>query len=332
MDWQGEATAITQRRHGEHAVILTVFARDAGLLSGVVPGGASARRAALMQPGGRLSLHWRARRDDQLGTFTVEPLRARPGLMADADALAGLNAVTALIAYALPERDPHPRLADATEALLDAMDAGAPWADAYLRWEMLLLEELGFGLALDRCAVTDARTGLAYVSPRTGHAVTAAAAGAWAPRLLPLPGLLGGQGGGMAEALALTGHFLSARLAEGQAGRPLPAARGRLVARLAPASPRRSGAGEAPPETGGVPQGREPASGDTAAEDRGTTQGSKPGGQGGAPPDQGTARDGGKAARGREGADSSEAPAVPGSTDERGSAEGGPGPLPGRAP
>ncbi|WP_134726501.1 DNA repair protein RecO [Paracoccus luteus] len=233
MDWQGEATAIAQRRHGEHAVILTVLARDAGLLTGLVPGGASTRRAALMQPGGRLSLHWRARRDDQLGTFAVEPGRARPGLMADADALAGLNAVTALIAYALPERDPHPRLADATETLLDAMDTGAAWAGDYLRWEMLLLDDLGFGLSLDRCAVTGARAGLAFVSPRTGHAVTAAAAGDWAARLLPLPELLGGQGGGLAEALALTGHFLSARLAEGQAGRPLPAARGRLVARLA---------------------------------------------------------------------------------------------------
>ncbi len=102
MEWQGKGTAVARRRHGEHAVILTVLTRELGLISGVVPGGASVRRAAILQPGNRLSLRWRARLDDQLGSFTVAPGRTRAGLMADADALAGLNAVTALIAWALP--------------------------------------------------------------------------------------------------------------------------------------------------------------------------------------------------------------------------------------
>ncbi|ARJ69697.1 DNA repair protein RecO [Paracoccus contaminans] len=231
MEWAGEASVIARRRHGEHAVILTVLTRDAGLIRGIVPGGASPRRAAMSQPGSRLAVRWRARLDDQLGGLTIEPVRARPGLMADGLALAGLNAVTALIAWALPDRDPHPRLSDATEALLDAMDAGAGWADDYLRWELLLLDELGFGLSLDRCAVTGARAGLAYVSPRTGHAVTAEGAGAWAARLIPLPAPLNGPAGGMAEALALSGHFLG-RVAESHVGRPVPAARSRLAARL----------------------------------------------------------------------------------------------------
>ena len=234
MEWSGEASVMSQRRHGENAVILTVLSRDAGLISGLVPGGASAKRAAMLQPGGRLALRWRARLEDQLGTFAVEPARARSGLIGSADALAGVNAVTALLCFALPERDPHPRLSDATEALLDAMDAGEDWAEAYLRWEMRLLEEMGFGLDLQSCAVTGTREGLAYVSPRTGRAVSAAAAGEWASRLLPLPAMLGGRGnGGLADALALTGHFLQSRLAEVHAGKPLPAARGRLVARLA---------------------------------------------------------------------------------------------------
>ncbi|MTH65708.1 DNA repair protein RecO [Paracoccus shanxieyensis] len=233
MEWHGEASVVQTRRHGENAVILTVLARDAGLISGLVPGGASAKRAAMLQPGGRVSLRWRARLEDQLGTFTAEPARARPGLLANADALAGVNAVTALLSYALPERDPHPRLTDATEALLDQMDADDPWAEAYLRWEMRLLDDLGFGLDLGSCAVTGSRDGLAYVSPRSGRAVSAQAAGDWAPRLLPLPALLGGRGnGGVADALALTGYFLETRLAEFHAGKPLPPARGRLVARL----------------------------------------------------------------------------------------------------
>lgn len=238
MEWSGEASVMTGLRHGENAVILTVLTREAGLMRGLVPGGASAKRAAMLQPGNRVSLRWRARLEDQLGTFSVEPGRARPGLIAGAEALAGVNAVTALLAWALPERDPHPRLSDATEALLDQMDAGPGWAKDYLHWEMRLLDELGFGLDLTRCAVTGSREGLAYVSPRSGRAVSAQAAGDWAPRLLPLPALLGGRGnGGLADALALTGHFLHARLAEIHAGRPLPTARARLVARLAGAPP-----------------------------------------------------------------------------------------------
>lgn len=233
MEWSGEASVLTRHRHGETAVILTVLSREAGLMRGLVPGGASLRRAAMLQPGNRISLRWRARLEDQLGSFAAEPGRARPGLLGGADALAGLNAVTGLLVWALPERDPHPRLSDRTEALLDQIDAGADWAEDYLRWELHLLEELGFGLDLSSCAVTGSREGLAYVSPRSGRAVSAQAAGDWAPKLLPLPAILGGRGnGGIGDALALTGHFLQSRLAEQHAGKPLPPARGRLLARL----------------------------------------------------------------------------------------------------
>ncbi|MDS9465961.1 DNA repair protein RecO [Paracoccus sp. MBLB3053] len=233
MEWQGEATVMTQRRHGENAVILTVLSRDIGLLSGMVPGGASSKRAAMLQPGSRLSLRWRARLEDQLGGFSAEPARSRPGLIASPAALAGVNAVTSLLTFALPERDPHPRLVDLTETLLDQMDSGTDWAETYILWELRLLDELGFGLDLGSCAVTGQRSGLAYVSPRTGRAVSAQAAGEWAPKLLPLPAILGGCGnGGVMDALALTGHFLETRLAEAHAGKPLPPARARLVSRL----------------------------------------------------------------------------------------------------
>ncbi|WP_299909791.1 DNA repair protein RecO [uncultured Paracoccus sp.] len=236
MEWQAEGTVIARRAHGENAVIIEVMTVEFGRHAGLVPGGASQKRAALLQPGNRLSLRWRARLDDQLGTFTAEPLRARPGLMADPLALAGLNAVCAMLAFALPERDPHPGLTLASDALLDRMDAGEDWAEDYLRWEMQLLDEMGFGLDLGDCAVTGAREGLAYVSPRSGRAVSRAGAGEWADRLLPLPAILGGagdnRGRGIAEGLAITGHFLDARLARELVGKPLPAARGRLVRRL----------------------------------------------------------------------------------------------------
>ena len=242
MEWQGEATAIARRRHGEHAVILTALTRDLGLISGVVPGGASVRRAAMLQPGTRLDLRWRARRDDQLGTFAVEPVRLRSGLMADPLALAGLNAVCSLLVFALPERDPHPALVSDTERLLDRMETGADWGADYLHWEIRLLEEMGFGLDQSACAVTGARDGLAYVSPRSGRAVSREGAGEWADRLLPLPGMLGGagdnRGQGLAEGLAITGHFLTTRIAGELVGRPVPAARQRLVDRLARGQPK----------------------------------------------------------------------------------------------
>ncbi|MBW7055502.1 DNA repair protein RecO [Paracoccus bogoriensis] len=237
MEWQAEGTVLTRRPHGENAVIIDVLTAEHGRHAGLVPGGASQKRAAMLQPGARLALRWRARRDDQLGTMTAEPLRLRAGLMADPLALAGLNAVCALLVFALPERDPHPRLALATERLLDLMDRAADWPADYLQWEMLLLDELGLGLDLTACAVTGAREGLAYVSPRSGRAVSRAGAGEWADRLLPLPAIMGGagdnRGRGLAEGLAITGHFLRVRLAEQMVGRPLPEARARLLRRMA---------------------------------------------------------------------------------------------------
>lgn len=241
MEWQGEGTVIARRPHGETAVIIEVLTARHGRHAGLVPGGASRKRAAMLQPGARLDLRWRARSEDQLGHFSAEPVRLRSGLLADPLGLAGLNAVCALLLFALPERDPHPALVALTEALLEAMEAGADWSGDYLRWEMKLLDEMGFGLDLSACAVTGARDGLAYVSPRSGRAVSREGAGEWADRLLPLPALMGGagdnRGNGLAEGLTITGHFLETRLAAELVGRRLPAARDRLIRRLTAGQP-----------------------------------------------------------------------------------------------
>ena len=236
MEWQAEGTVIARRPHGETAVIIEVITAEYGRHAGLVPGGASRKRVAMLQPGNRLALRWRARTEDQLGHFSAEPVRARANLLADPLALAGLNAVCALMSFALAERDPHPRFVLMSEHLLDRMDAGEEWAGDYLMWEMRLLDEMGFGLDLTSCAVTGATENLAYVSPRTGRAVSREGAGDWADRLLPLPRLLGGtesNGDGLTQGLALTGHFLHNRLAAGQIGQPLPESRGRLIRRLA---------------------------------------------------------------------------------------------------
>jgi DNA repair protein RecO (recombination protein O) len=240
-DWRDEGIVLSARRHGETSAILEVFTAAHGRHAGVVRGGAGRRLAAVLQSGNELVLRWQARLGEHMGSFAVEPLRMRTAeLMADRRTLAGLAAVAALLAHVLPERAPHPALYGETRALLDAMardaaDTGA-WGAAYLRWELALLDEAGFGLDLSRCAATGSREDLAFVSPRTGAAVSRAGAGAWAPRLLPLPPcLIAGPGtpNELAAGLRTTGHFLTRRLAPALGNRPLPAARDRLARLLA---------------------------------------------------------------------------------------------------
>ncbi len=236
MEWQDEGTVLSMRPHGESSAIVEVFTRAHGRHAGVVRGGGSRKMAATLQPGGQVQVVWHARLEDHLGSFAVEPLRARAALLGDRRALAGLNAVCALLRLSLPEREPHANLWTVTIALLDALEASTDWPPLYLRWEVLLLEELGFGLDLTSCAATGDTTDLAYVSPRTGRAVSRAGAGEWADRLMPLPACLMGQGPAspseLAQGLAITGHFLARELAPILNARPLPEARARLVGML----------------------------------------------------------------------------------------------------
>ncbi len=235
MEWRDEGILLATWPHGETSAVAEVFTALHGRHGGMVRGGASRRMAPLLQPGAQLDLHWRARLEEHMGSFTVEPLRARAGtILSDRLALLALGSVCALCRYALPERLAYPGLYAATCEVLDRL--GQPgWLRAYALWELHLLEETGFGLDLGQCAVTGAQAGLAYVSPRTGRAVTRAAAGDYAPRLLPLPeglapgGALDAQG--LAQALHLSGYFLHHWLAEA-IGRPLPEARTRLLAAL----------------------------------------------------------------------------------------------------
>jgi DNA repair protein RecO (recombination protein O) len=232
MDWRDEGVLLSMRPHGESAAIIEVLTAAHGRHAGVVRGGASRKMAATLQPGNGLQLEWRARLEDHIGTFTVEPLRSRAHLLSDRLALAGLMSACALLRAALPEREPHPALWSDTLRLFDLL-GGEGWTSAYLRWELRLLEDLGFGLDLSSCAVTGATEGLAYVSPKSGRAVSAVGAGEWADRLLPLPAGLAGTaaltGEALVQGLRLTGFFLDRELRPVLQERPLPEARSRLV-------------------------------------------------------------------------------------------------------
>lgn len=238
MDWRDTGILLSSRRHGETSAILEIFTPGHGRHMGVLRGGASRKIAPSLQPGAQLDVAWRARLEDHMGAWTVEPQRSRAATaMSDRLTLAGLNAVVSLLSFCLPERETHAALYTRTEQLLDLLGEADVWPLAYLNWEMALLDAMGFGLDLSACAVTGINEPLDFVSPRTGRAVSAVGAGDWAARLLPLPPVLLGRGPApdseILGGLRTTGHFLESRIANGLRDRPLPPARALFLDRLA---------------------------------------------------------------------------------------------------
>ncbi|MCI5100312.1 DNA repair protein RecO [Phaeobacter italicus] len=234
MEWRDQGILLRMRRHGEGSAIVDMFTAEHGRHAGVIRGGASRKMAPILQPGAQLDLLWRARLEDHLGSYQAELMRSRAGAaLSGRLALAGLNAVTCLLAFCLPDREPHPDLYLRSERLLDLLGQDDIWPLAYLQWEMALLEELGFGLDLSCCAVSGALDELIYISPKSGRAVSRASAGEWADRLLPLPAVMRGEGeagtGEILQGLSTTGFFLEHRLAPSLGNTPLPDARGRFL-------------------------------------------------------------------------------------------------------
>jgi len=240
MDWNDDGIVLGLRHFGESSAILEALTREHGRHLGLLRGATSKRLKGALEPGNVLKLHWRARIDQQLGSYTVELASARAAqFFHDGLKLAGLSSACAIVAATLPEREAHTRVFEAMDAMLSAVaeKASPAWVEDYARFEIVLLEDLGFGLDLSECAVTGAREGLAFVSPKTGRAVTAEAAAPYRQRLLALPRFLTPEDGSasaqdLVDGLALTGFFLE-RVALEQHGTPLPAARGRLAERLA---------------------------------------------------------------------------------------------------
>ena len=237
MEWDAPAIVLDARAYGENDAIVTVMTAASGLHRGLAKGGASRGKTALWQPGNLAQVRWVGRAADQLGAFSGELVHAGAAFaMDDALTLAMLSSVCATAETALPEREPLPRVFAGLLHLIPNLPRGQEMLADVVRWETILLADLGFGLDLSACAVTGETAGLAFVSPKTGRAVSKAAAGDWAARLLALPGFL--VGGNIAgpedwrDGLRLTGHFL-ARDAFGHRHRPLPNARLMLYDRVA---------------------------------------------------------------------------------------------------
>jgi len=243
MEWRDEGVILSVRRYGETDALVTLMTSAYGRHAGLMRGGASRRHAGWLQPGTGVRARWVARLEDHLGRYELEPERERASAVFDnALGLTGLTALGALAEAALPEREAHPGLYGGLKIVLDVMVSEAQdgvqealvWPAALVRWELGLLQELGYGLDLTKCAATGSREDLVYVSPRTGRAVSRTAGAPYAGKLLRLPGfLLGAQAGTgetkeVSDGLRLTGFFLDKWLLAPE-GRSLPDARRRLL-------------------------------------------------------------------------------------------------------
>ena len=250
MDWQDHGIVIARFKHGEASLVVKLLTETRGLHAGLVRGGTGRAARAVYQIGNRVAANWRARLPDHLGNYRAELVRSHAAELLDSRwPLAALGAAAALVEATLPEREPAGAVFEAFVTLLDRL-TGPQWAVAYARFEVALLAALGFGLDLACCAVTGETEELAFVSPRTGRAVSRQAAGAYENRLFALPPFLIDRGESadpaeIAAALRLTGHFL-ARQALAPAGCGMPSARTRLheaVPRLPPCSIARPASG-----------------------------------------------------------------------------------------
>ena len=238
MHLRADAIILAVRTHGEHGAIVRALTRADGVQPGYVRGGRSRRLRPALQAGNIVQAEWRARTGEQLAGLTIELVHSRAGLHGEPLAAAALDWVTALTATVLPEAQPYPHLHDGLAAMLDALEAAPAargWAAALVGYELGVLAELGFGLDLDRCVASGSTEDLAFVSPRSGGAVSRGAAFGYEAKLLPLPAFV--REGGAAEwpdivaGLAITGHFLERDLMTDRRAEPL-AARARLVDRL----------------------------------------------------------------------------------------------------
>ncbi|HEC90041.1 MAG TPA: DNA repair protein RecO [Alphaproteobacteria bacterium] len=239
MEWTDEAIVLSARRHGETSAIVTLITPHHGVHAALARGGAGKRGQGLYQPGNRVCAHWRGRLAEHLGTLTSEMVTATAAALLDCPLkLAALSAACAVCEQALPERQPHGPVFDGLSALLAVIgnaNGGGNWPSAYVKWELGVLAELGFGLDLGSCAATGVVENLTYVSPRSGRAVSDEAAQPYRERLLALPAFLLYRGAAgdhreVTAGLKLTGYFLE-KCVFSHYSRSLPPARIRLAER-----------------------------------------------------------------------------------------------------
>ena len=236
MNWSDEGIVLSARKYGESAAIVTLLTRENGRHAGLVRGGAGSRARGIYQTGNLVSVEWRARLSEHLGTYTCELLQPHAALlMSERLPLLALTSAAALVERLLPEREPHPDTFASFTALIEVLSAGGNWLSRYVEWELGLLNQLGYGLDLTECAATGATDDLVYVSPKTGCAVSAGAGAPYREKLFDLPPFfrvedLNPPADDIRTGLRVTGHFL-ARCAKDADTGELPRSRASFVDR-----------------------------------------------------------------------------------------------------
>ncbi|OUS04410.1 DNA repair protein RecO [Rhodobacterales bacterium 52_120_T64] len=238
MDWRDEGVLLSVRKHGEGSAIIEVFTKEHGRHAGLVRGGGSRKMSPILQPGAQLSVEWKARLEDHLGSYTIDPIKSRAvSIMGDRGSLAAMGSISAFLCLGLPEREAHQQLYARTLDLVDALGETDDWPARYALWENALLTEMGFGLDLTECAATGATQELIYVSPKSGRAVSRTGGADYADLLLSLPRFLRmdepmTQGTDVTDSLNITGHFLKKWLMPALGRDKIPSARERLISAL----------------------------------------------------------------------------------------------------
>ncbi len=227
MEWKDQGIVIGTRKHGETSLIVEIMTRDHGRHLGLVRGGRSRRKQPFLQPGNSVEASWRARLDEHLGTWQLEPTELRAAqLMETPTGIFGIQTLAAHLRL-LPERDAHQHLFEALEVVLSHLQDPPVAAALLARFELAILDDLGFGLDLTKCAVSGSTQDLTHVSPKTGRAVCREVAEPWLDKLLPLPVFLLAGGNrsetGKEDIMAgynLAGHFLARHVYEPRAIQP----------------------------------------------------------------------------------------------------------------
>jgi DNA repair protein RecO (recombination protein O) len=222
MQWNDKGLVLGVRRHGETSAILELMTREHGRYLGLVRGGRSRKMRPVLQPGNLVNVVWRARLDEHLGHYQVEPIKLRAAsVMANRASLFSVQILAAHLRL-LPEREPYTHMFKAANIILDYADKPQITTHLIIRFEVALLEELGFGLTLNKCVVSGSKQNLVWVSPKSGCAVCQTEGEPWAAKLLPLPQFLVQTAPGsvsdtpstiasnddLKAGMRLTGHFL----------------------------------------------------------------------------------------------------------------------------
>ena len=231
LEWEDNGIILSVRSHGETGGIASILTHDNGRAMGYVYGATSTKTLGILEPGNLVSIHWKAKSHNQLGTFKLELEKSHAAeIMENPIKLTAIQSACALADKTLPEKEKHTSVYEGTKALMAAFGTDI-WAPTYIYWELGLLREIGFALNLSKCVVTGAGENLVYVSPKSGCAVSSAAGELYKEKLLSLPPFLRGEKGfeegDILNGLKLTGHFLLHRVFS-QSNSNLPEPRLRL--------------------------------------------------------------------------------------------------------